>query len=220
MKKTTIILLCASMVVCLGLTGLTGYYIGSKTNRSSETKVATNPLEVVEETTISDNQVDIDAIKDELRDEVKDEVRDELYDEIYNQAITDVETELQNRIDALVEEQQKADEEAAAAEAEASKNKSNKKESTTPVNTSKPQTNNGGGGTSAQSKPAQTTPYIKVHDITCSMSTIQSAIYGAVDGSSGTVMCDLSNITGCGTYTVYWTASDGATATSRVTITE
>lgn len=231
MKKTTVIILCLSVAICLVLTGFTGYYIGTKNSKPDSTKVATNPLEEAnnDETQTTDSIVDVEAIKESLREEVREEVKAEVYDDIYEQVMTDVEANLQARIDELLEEQRKADEEAAAKAEEEASDKAAKEEASNKNNTSNNNSNNnsnknnennnnGGGGTTQ--KPPKTEPYINVHDITCSMSDIQSAIYGAVDSSSGTVMCDLSTITGYGTFTIYWTSTDGATATSKVTITE
>lgn len=218
MKKTTIILLCIAAVVCMVLVGFTGYYIGSKSHKQDTTQVATNPLEETTEVATTD----VEAIKAELREEVKEEVRKELYDEIYNQAMADVEASLDEKLAELDAEQQAAEEEAAKEAEEASKNTETQTQQTTtkPSNNGGNTNNNSGGKTESP----KTTPYIKVHDVSASMSggndAIEAALKSAVDASSGTVMCDPSAITGLGTFPVYWTSTDGATATSYITITE
>lgn len=222
MKKTTVIILCLSFVVCLVLTGFTGYYIGTKNSKPDSTKVATNPLEEVnnDETQTTDSTVDVEAIKESLREEVREEVRAEVYDDIYEQVMNDVEANLQARIDELVEEQKKADAEAEAKDDNKNNTSNDNSNHASNNNSNNNNVNNNNDDEVTTQAPPKTEPYIKVHDITCKMSDIESAIYGAVDGSSGTVMCDLSTITGYGTFTVYWTSTDGATATSKVTIIE
>lgn len=232
MKKTTIILLCVAAVVCMVLVGFTGYYIGSKSHKQDTTQVATNPLEETATTEVA--TADVEAIKAELREEVKEEVRQELYDEIYNQAMADVETSLNERLAELEAEQKAAEEEAAkVAEEAAAKEAEQPKQTTTKpsngggnsgTNTGNNNNNNNNNNGGGKTETPKVTPYIKVHDVSASMSggtaAIEAALNSAVDASSGTVMCDASSITGLGTFPVYWTATDGATATSYITITE
>lgn len=223
MKKTTIILLCIAAVVCMVLVGFTGYYIGSKSHKQDTTQVATNPLEETTEVATTD----VETIKAELREEVKEEVRKELYDEIYNQAMTDVEASLDEKLAELEAEQQAAEEETVKDTEESSKNTEPQTQQTTtkPSNNNGNSDNNSGNNNSGgKTESPKTTPYIKVHDVSASMSggndAIEAALKSAVDASSGTVMCDPSAITGLGTFPVYWTSTDGATATSYITITE
>ena len=234
MKKTTIILLCVAAVVCMALTGFTGYYIGSKSHKQDTTQVASNPLEEAT-TTDAIDEATLASIKEELKDEVKEEVRTELYDEVYEQAMADVETELQKRLDELEAEQKAAEEEATTEETEETTEAPVQQSSNKPSgdgnsggnsggnSSGNSGGNSGGNGGSTETKP-KADPYIHVHDVTASASggtaAIEAALNSAVDGSSGTVMCDTSAITGIGTFPVYWTATDGATATSYITITE
>lgn len=219
MKKSTIILLIGAFVVCLGLVGVTGYYIGSK---------AQTPVQ--QTTTKTASEEDTEALKAQLKEEVKEEVRAELYDEVYeeayNAAYTTIESELDTKINELQEEANKQAEEAAK-EAE-------EQQQTTEATKSSDGGNNSGNhqqstqttkeGHTTQATAPKVDPYIHVHDVTASASggtaAIEAALNSAVDVSSGTVMCDTSAITGIGTFPVYWTATDGATATSYITITE
>ena len=229
MKKTTIILLCVAAVACMALTGFTGYYIGSKSHKQDTTQVASNPLAEATTTDVID-EVTLASIKEELKNEVKEEVRTELYDEVYEQAMADVETELQKRLDELEAEQKEAEEEAAKQEETKTDTENNKtetkKDNTQKTETQKTETPK----TTEQPKQEQTTEqpkqqaYINVHDVSASASggsaAIEAALNSAVDSSSGTVWCDASSITGIGTFPIYWNSSDGATATSYITITE
>lgn len=222
MKKSTIILLIGAFIVCLGFVGVTGYYIGSKSSKSAQ---QTEPT--IE--TATNNDALREEIRAELKEEVKEEVRAELYDEVYeeayNAAYTTIESELDAKINELQEEADKQAEEEAAKEAE--------EQQTTEAPKSSGGNNNGNHQQSTQTTREEPTtqapapkadPYINVHDVTASASggtaAIEAALNSAVDGSSGTVMCDPSAITGIGTFPVYWTATDGATATSYITITE
>ena len=228
MKKTTIILLCVAAVACMALTGFTGYYIGSKSHKQDTTQVASNPLAEATTTDVID-EVTLASIKEELKNEVKEEVRTELYDEVYEQAMADVETELQKRLDELEAEQKEAEEEAAKQEetkTDTENNKTETKKDNTQKTTEQPKQEQ----TTEQPKQEQTTEqpkqkaYINVHDVTASASggsaAIEAALNSAVDSSSGTVYCNASSITGIGTFPIYWTSTDGATATSYITITE
>jgi flagellar basal body-associated protein FliL len=218
MKKTTIILLCVAAVVCMALTGFTGYYIGSKSHKQDTTQVASNPLEDAT-TTDAIDEATLASIKEELKDEVKEEVRTEIYDEVYEQAMADVETELQKRLDELEAEQNATEEATTTEESEGTTEAPAQQSSNRPSGGG----NSRGNGGSTETEP-KVAPYIHVHDVTASASggtaAIEVALNSAVDGSSGTVMCDPSTITGTGTFPVYWTATDGATATSYITITE
>lgn len=223
MKKSTIILLIGAFILCLGFVGVTGYYIGSKSSKSVQ---QTEPT--VE--TATSNDALRDEIRAELKEEVKEEVRQELYDEVYeeayNAAYTTIESELDAKINELQEEADKQAEEAAK-EAE-------EQQQTTEA----PKSSGGGNSNGNHQQSTQTTkeepttqapapkadPYINVHDVTASASggtaAIEAALNSAVDSSSGTVTCNTSSITGIGTFPIYWTSSDGATATSYITITE
>lgn len=221
MKKSTIILLIGAFIVCLGFVGVTGYYIGSKSSKSVQ---QTEPT--VEATT--SNDVLRDEIRAELKEEVKEEVRQELYDEVYEEAYSAAYTTIESELDAKINElQEEADKQAEEAAKEA------EEQQTTEAPKSSGGNSNGNHQQSTQTTREEPTtqapapkadPYINVHDVTASASggtaAIEAALNSAVDSSSGTVTCNTSSITGIGTFPIYWTSSDGATATSYITITE
>ena len=212
MKKSTIILLICAFIVCLGLVGVTGYYIGSKAQKP-----------VQQTTTETANEEATEALKAQLKEEVKEEVRAELYDEVYeeayNAAYTTIEDDLDAKIKELQEEVKASEEEEKATET--TEVAESPKKDTKPTNG-----NNVGGG---EHKPANTErpvvqAYIHVHDVTAAAgggtAAIEAALNSAVDSSSGIVTSNTISITGIGTFPVYWTDTDGATATSYITITE
>ncbi len=227
MKKSTLILLIGAFVLCLGLVGGTGYYIGTKTVQPVQQTKAT-------ETDATETNVDTEALKAELRKEVEEELYKELYEKAEKEARATVEAELEARIAELQEEADKAEEakkqEEEAAKQEETKADNNKaetkKDNTQKTETQKTETQK----TTEQPKQEQPTEqpkqqaYINVHDVSASASggsaAIEAALNGAVDSSSGTVYCNASSITGIGTFPIYWTSTDGATATSYITITE
>lgn len=67
-------------------------------------------------------------------------------------------------------------------------------------------------------------PFIKVHDVTVSNSAgdaaLEQAINSALDDCSSTAVADANDIDGIGTFQITWTSTDGATATSNITVTE
>ena len=228
MKKSTLILLIGAFVLCLGLVGGTGYYIGTKTVQPVQQTKAT-------ETDATETTVDTEALKAELRKEVEEELYKELYEKAEKEARATVEAELEARIAELQEEADKAEEAKKQEEEEATKqeetkadtgnNKTETKKDNTQKTTEQPKQEQ----TTEQPKQEQTTEqpkkaYINVHDVSASASggsaAIEAALNSAVDSSSGTVYCDPSSITGIGTFPIYWTSTDGATATSYITITE
>ena len=212
MKKFSILIV-VGCILCIGLAGATGYYIGSKTQKpvqqsntiESKSKIAT----------------DTDSLKAQLKEEVRQELYDEVYEEAYAAAYKAIEADLDAKIDELQKEAAKASEEKSNTTKTTEVAESPKHENTQPTNG-----NNEGGGEHKPSTTERPTvqAYINVHDVTASMSggtaAIESALNSAVDSSSGTVTCDTSSITGIGTFPVYWTSTDGATATSYITITD
>lgn len=216
MKKFSILIV-VGCILCIGLAGATGYYIGSKTqkpvqssnNTDSKTKVATD--------------TDANTLKAQLKEEVRAELYDEVYEEAYDAAYKAIEADLDAKIDELQKEAAKASEEKSNTTKTTEVTESPKHENTQPTNS------NNVGGDGGEHKPSTTErpavqAYINVHDVTASMSggtaAIEAALNGAVDSSSGTVTCDTSSITGIGTFPVYWTSTDGATAISYITVTE
>lgn len=80
--------------------------------------------------------------------------------------------------------------------------------------------------TEAATEAPSSDPWISgVHDVTVAVGTdfgsMQASLISGVSGS-GTVYCDYSsvNLTVAGTYPVYWSSDDGASATCYVTVTE
>ena len=227
MKKSTLILLIGAFVLCLGLVGGTGYYIGTKTVQPVQQTVATETDAV---------NVDTEALKAELRKEVEEELYKELYEKAEKEARATVEAELEARIAELQEEADKAEEakkqeEEAAKQEETKADTGNNKTETKKDNTQKTETQKTETPKTTEQPKQETTTeqpkqqaYINVHDVTASASggsaAIEAALNGAVDSSSGTVYCNASSITGIGTFPIYWTSTDGATATSYITITE
>ena len=212
MKKFSILIV-VGCILCIGLAGATGYYIGSKTQKPVQQSNTTESKSKI--------ATDTDALKAQLKEEVRAELYDEVYEEAYDAAYKAIEADLDAKIDELQKEAAKASEEKSNATKTTEVAESPKHENTQPTNG-----NNEGGG---EHKPSTTErpavqAYINVHDVTASMSggtaAIEAALNGAVDSSSGTVTCDTSSITGIGTFPIYWTSSDGATATSYITITE
>ena len=212
MKKFSILIV-VGCILCIGLAGATGYYIGSKTQKpvkqsnttESKSKIAT----------------DTDALKAQLKEEVRAELYDEVYEEAYDAAYKAIEADLDAKINELQEDVKASEEEEKATETtEAAES---------PKKDTKPTNGNNVGGDGGEHKPSTTErpavqSYINGDGVTASMSggtaAIEAALNGAVDSSSGTVTCDTSSITGIGTFPVYWTSTDGATATSYITITE
>ena len=211
MKKFSILIV-VGCILCIGLAGATGYYIGSKTQKPVQQSNTTESKSKI--------ATDTDALKAQLKEEVRAELYDEVYEEAYDAAYKAIEADLDAKINELQEDVKASEEEEKATET-TEVAESPKHENTQPTNG-----NNVGGG---EHKPSTTErpavqAYINVHDVTASMSggtaAIEAALNGAVDSSSGTVTCDTSSITGIGTFPVYWTSTDGATATSYITITE
>lgn len=213
MRKSTIILLISTFVVCLVFVGVTGYYIGSKSTKQTKS--------IVETTTSNDALRE--EIRAELKEEVKDEVRQELYDEVKSEVEAEVAANLEERIAALQSESEEVliidDETEVVPESKPTSSENTTKPTqsttTTPVQSQiSTQTQN----------QTKLNAYIKVHDVSVSMSggsaAIEAALNNAVDSSSGTVICDTSSIAGIGRFPIYWSSTDGATATSYITITE
>ena len=206
MKKFSILIV-VGCILCIGLAGATGYYIGSKTqkpvqlsdNIDSKPKVATD--------------TDANTLKAQLKEEVRSELYDEVYEEAYDAAYKAIEADLDAKIDELQKEATKASE--APKSSNNGGNGSGNHQQSTQAPKEEPVT---------QAPAPKADPYINVHDVTASASggtaAIEAALRSAVDSSSGTVMSDTSAITGIGTFPVYWTSTDGATATSYITITE
>lgn len=213
MKKTTIVLLIGAFIICLGFVGVTGYYIGSKSVKQTKSTV---------ETTNNNNALR-EEIRAELKEEVREEVRQELYDEVKSEVEAEVAAHLEERIATLQSESEEVpiveDENEVVPESKL-KSSGNTTQPTRSTTTTQAQSQ-----TSTQTQN-QTKPnvYIKVHDVSASMSggsaAIEAALNNAVDSSSGTVICDTSSIAGIGRFPVYWSSTDGATATSYITITE
>lgn len=215
MKNSTTIIISISFIISICLVGFTCFYLGSKI---SNNKVVVNQSEESITSEIIDNSDLKIELKEELRSEVKEEVRNELYDEIYAEVMEKVQNDLSTQIALLQEEEEKRlAEELAAAEEAARQEAENQSKNDKPAQQSQP-------SAPQQSSKPKTEPYIKVHDVTVSASAgtagIQAALESAVDACSGVVMTDASSIVGIGTFPIYWTASDGATATSYITITE
>lgn len=210
MKKFSILIV-LGFILCIGLVGATGYYIGSKTQKPvQQSKDIYSTSEVA---------TDTDALKAKLKEEVRAELYDEVYEEAYDAAYKAIEADLDAKINELQEEAKVAEEEA----------KATKNTETTESPKKDTNTNNTNNTNNSSVKPSTTErptvqAYINVHDVTASASggtaAIESALNGAVDSSSGTVTCNTSAITGIGTFPIYWTSTDGATATSYITITE
>ena len=212
MKKFSILIV-VGCILCIGLAGATGYYIGSKTQKPVQQSNTTESKPKI--------ATDTDALKAQLKEEVRAELYDEVYEEAYDAAYKAIEADLDAKINELQEDVKASEEEEKATETtEAAES---------PKKDTKPTNGNNVGGDGGEHKPSTTErpavqAYINVHDVTASMSggtaAIEAALNGAVDSSSGTVTCDTSSITGIGTFPVYWTSTDGATAISYITVTE
>ena len=200
MKKY--IILIVAFICCVVFVGFTGFYLGSKTaNKSQYTSNVSSQSD-----NSTENTTDIEQIKSELRAEIRAEVQAEYISQI---------NDLQNQINELIAYETELAEQEPIEEEPTQEVTPPVQETTQPVQQSSTQDT-----TPVQQKPA----YLNVHDVTCSISggssAIEAALRSAVDSSSGVAMADADSITGIGTFPIYWTSSDGATATSYITITE
>jgi uncharacterized membrane protein len=78
MKKSTIIILSIVAILCLGLVGYTGYFIGSAKNDLNKKMVNLNA------TTEEFTQFDDSALREEIRNELKNEVKQAADEEVQN----------------------------------------------------------------------------------------------------------------------------------------